>query len=75
MVCSVDPPGCKDIDDALHARPLPSGNLELGVHIADVTHFLLPGTAMDAEAASRCASSTKINFNIVSWAWRRCLDV
>ena len=57
MVCSVDPPGCKDIDDALHARPLPGGNLELGVHIADVTHFLLPGTAMDAEAASRCALS------------------
>ena len=52
-ICSVDPPGCKDIDDALHIRPLPGGTLELGVHIADVTHFLLPGTAMDAEAASR----------------------
>ena len=54
-VCSVDPPGCKDIDDALHIRPLPGGALELGVHIADVTHFLAPGTAMDAEAASRRA--------------------
>ena len=54
-ICSVDPPGCKDIDDALHIRPLPGGALELGVHIADVTHFLLPGTAMDAEAASRRA--------------------
>ena len=54
-MCSVDPPGCKDIDDALHVRPLPNGNLEMGVHIADVTHFLRPGTAMDAEAASRCA--------------------
>lgn len=53
LVCSVDPPGCKDIDDALHIRQLPNGNLELGVHIADVTHFLLPDTAMDAEAASR----------------------
>lgn len=52
-ICSVDPPGCKDIDDALHIRELPNGNLELGVHIADVTHFLHPGTAMDAEAASR----------------------
>jgi exosome complex exonuclease DIS3/RRP44 len=39
-VCSVDPPGCRDIDDALHARELPNGNWELGVHIADVTHFL-----------------------------------
>ena len=52
-ICSVDPPGCKDIDDALHVRPLPNGTLELGVHIADVTHFLRPGTAMDTEAASR----------------------
>lgn len=39
-VCSVDPPGCKDIDDALHARELPNGNWELGVHIADVTRFM-----------------------------------
>ena len=53
-ICSVDPPGCKDIDDALHIRELDNGNLELGVHIADVTHFLAPGTAMDDEAASRC---------------------
>lgn len=30
-VCSVDPPGCKDIDDALHVRRLPNGNFELGV--------------------------------------------
>ncbi len=52
-ICSVDPPGCRDIDDALHVRPLPSGNLEVGVHIADVTHFLKPGTPMDEEAASR----------------------
>ncbi|KAK9797008.1 hypothetical protein WJX73_004308 [Symbiochloris irregularis] len=52
-ICSVDPPGCKDIDDALHIRDLPNGNMELGVHIADVTNFLLPGTAMDDEAARR----------------------
>ena len=32
-VCSIDPPGCKDIDDALHAVVLPNGNYELGVHI------------------------------------------
>ncbi len=56
-ICSVDPPGCKDIDDALHIRKLPSGNYELGVHIADVTHFLQPGTAMDAEASSRATTT------------------
>ena len=52
-VCSVDPPGCKDIDDALHARQLPNGNIEVGVHIADVTHFVEAGSAMDEEAARR----------------------
>ena len=57
-ICSVDPPGCKDIDDALHLRELPNGNMELGVHIADVTHFLLPDTAMDQEASERCSPPT-----------------
>jgi exosome complex exonuclease DIS3/RRP44 len=56
-ICSVDPPGCKDIDDALHIRKLSSGNYELGVHIADVTHFLHPGSAMDAEASSRATTT------------------
>jgi exosome complex exonuclease DIS3/RRP44 len=31
VICSIDPPGCQDIDDALHARPLPNGNIEAGV--------------------------------------------
>nr|XP_043901873.1 exosome complex exonuclease RRP44 [Solea senegalensis] len=52
-VCSVDPPGCTDIDDALHCRELENGNLEVGVHIADVTHFIRPGNALDKEAANR----------------------
>ncbi|KII94407.1 hypothetical protein PLICRDRAFT_100657 [Plicaturopsis crispa FD-325 SS-3] len=53
IICSIDPPGCQDIDDALHARPLPNGNIEAGVHIADVSHFVLPDNPMDSEAASR----------------------
>ncbi|CAM0142112.1 unnamed protein product [Umbelopsis sp. WA50703] len=52
-VCSIDPPGCTDIDDALHVRSLPNGNFEVGVHIADVTYFVKPGMPMDDEAASR----------------------
>ena len=52
-ICSVDPPGCTDIDDALHYRELENGNCEVGVHIADVTHFIRPGTALDEEAANR----------------------
>lgn len=53
LVCSIDPPGCVDIDDALHAKVLPNGNFEVGVHIADVSHFVKPNNAMDKEAALR----------------------
>ncbi|KAH9476796.1 Exosome complex exonuclease dis3 [Psilocybe cubensis] len=53
IICSIDPPNCQDIDDALHARPLPNGNIEAGVHIADVSHFVHADTPMDSEAASR----------------------
>lgn len=56
LVCSIDPPGCVDIDDALHAKPLANGNYEVGVHIADVTHFVKPNTALDNEGASRGTS-------------------
>ncbi|EGR47613.1 uncharacterized protein TRIREDRAFT_122378 [Trichoderma reesei QM6a] len=53
LICSIDPPGCQDIDDALHARLLPNGNYEVGVHIADVSHFVKPANAMDTEASIR----------------------
>lgn len=55
-VFSVDPPGCKDIDDALHVRPLGPNRTEVGVHIADVTHFVAPGNACDEEARFRGTS-------------------
>ncbi|KAK0537647.1 exosome catalytic subunit dis3 [Tilletia horrida] len=53
IICSIDPPGCQDIDDALHAKRLPNGNIEAGVHIADVSYFVKSDNPMDAEAASR----------------------
>ena len=43
-VITIDPPGSMDLDDALSIRVLPSGLLELGVHIADPTHFVREGT-------------------------------
>lgn len=55
-VCSVDPIGCKDIDDALHCRILDNGNYEVGVHIADVTHFVRANSEIDKEAARRCTT-------------------
>lgn len=56
--------GCRDIDDALHARPLPNGNFEVGVHIADVTFFVREGTAMDEEAAKRATTVYLVNQRI-----------
>jgi exosome complex exonuclease DIS3/RRP44 len=53
LVCSIDPVGCVDIDDALNAYQLPNGNFAVGVHIADVSHFVKPDTAMDKEASMR----------------------
>ncbi len=46
-VCSVDPPGCKDIDDALHCKKIDSEICEVGVHIADVSFFVRPETPLD----------------------------
>lgn len=54
LVFSIDPKGCEDVDDTLSVRPLPGGKrLELGVHIADVTHFVKEGSLTDLEARSR----------------------
>jgi len=60
-ILSIDPPGCKDIDDCLHSLILPNGNYQIGVHIADVTHYVKPGTAIDLEAANRSTSTYLVN--------------
>ncbi|XP_060611346.2 DIS3-like exonuclease 1 [Anolis sagrei] len=56
LVFSIDPEGCEDVDDALSIRKLPNGNLELGVHIADVTHFVAAGSYTDIEARARATT-------------------
>ena len=53
-ICSIDPPGCKDIDDALHCKILPNQNYELGVHIADVSHYVKAGSEVDKIASKNC---------------------
>jgi ribonuclease R len=53
---TIDPYDAKDFDDALSVRTLPNGNYEIGVHIADVSSFVRPGTALDAEARNRATS-------------------
>ena len=52
-IASVDPPGCTDIDDALHCRILNKHELEVGVHIADVSYFIKENSPLDIEAAKR----------------------
>ena len=53
FIFSIDPKGSEDIDDALSLRRTPQGTLELGVHIADVTAFVAPGSLADVEARAR----------------------
>jgi ribonuclease R len=54
--CTIDPVDAKDFDDALSVRMLPDGNIEVGIHIADVSHYVRPGTALDREAFQRGTS-------------------
>ncbi|MFZ5972238.1 MAG: ribonuclease R [Bacteroidota bacterium] len=53
---TIDPEDAKDFDDALSFQRLPNGRYEVGVHIADVTHYVLHGTALDADAFDRATS-------------------
>lgn len=53
---TIDPVDAKDFDDALSLTELPNGEYEVGVHIADATHFCTPGTALDNEAIRRGTS-------------------
>ncbi len=53
---TIDPHDARDFDDALSFKRLKNGNIELGVHIADVSHYVRPGSAMDAEALKRSNS-------------------
>ena len=53
---TIDPRDAKDFDDALSIRRLDNGNWEVGVHIADVTHYVHPGTVIDKEARERATS-------------------
>lgn len=53
---TIDPKDAKDFDDAISYRKLPNGNHEVGVHIADVSYYVKPGSAIDREAQQRGTS-------------------
>ena len=56
LTFTIDPADAKDFDDALSFIKLENGNYEVGVHIADVTHYVRPGSVVDEEARSRGTS-------------------
>ncbi len=53
---TIDPADAKDFDDALSIQTLPNGNVEIGVHIADVSHYVRDGEPLDTEAVERGTS-------------------
>jgi ribonuclease R len=56
FTCTIDPADAKDFDDALSLKTLENGNYEAGVHIADVSHYVREGSALDKEALKRGCS-------------------
>ncbi len=56
LTFTIDPVDAKDFDDAISLKKLENGNYEVGVHIADVTHYVKPGSLVDEEAKSRGTS-------------------
>ena len=56
LTFTIDPADAKDFDDAISFKTLENGNFEVGVHIADVTHYVTPGSVVDNEARARGTS-------------------
>ena len=56
LTFTIDPDTAKDFDDAISYRKLENGNYEIGVHIADVSHYVLPDSVLDKEALNRATS-------------------
>ena len=70
--CTIDPKDAKDFDDALSVRRLPSGLYEVGVHIADVSHYVKEGDIIDREAEKRATSVYLVDRTIPMLPERLC---
>ncbi len=72
---TIDPADAKDFDDALSFRELPNGHVEVGVHIADVSYYVRPGTAIDREAFERGTSVYLVDRTIPMLPEKLCNEV
>lgn len=61
FIITIDPDTARDFDDAISLRELPHGHVEVGVHIADVSHYVKPGSELDHEARKRANSVYLVN--------------
>lgn len=75
LTITIDPKDAKDFDDAISMRRLPNGNWEVGVHIADVTHYVKPGSIIDKEAEARATSVYLVDRTIPMLPERLCNQI
>lgn len=75
LTFTIDPKDAKDFDDALSIQQLPNGNWEVGVHIADVTHYVKPDSIIDKEAFSRATSVYLVDRTVPMLPERLCNQI
>ena len=72
---TIDPRDAKDFDDALSIQKLPNGNWQVGIHIANVTHYVKPGSIVDKEAEKRATSVYLVDRTVPMLPERLCNGV